>query len=134
MRRLLLLLCTAVATAWALPGTPSHRRPLAPRAASAPRVKRVARARQSPKLRAVAAGGGPAWAGGDDRHHRAGHAAAFLNLLGFTMTGPITPDLAKHFGLPVGGSARVGMLTSACLLYTSPSPRDATLSRMPSSA
>ena len=25
-------------------------------------------------------------------------------------------------------------LTSACLLYTSPSPRDATLSRMPSSA
>ena len=40
-------------------------------------------------------------------------AAAFLNLLGFTMTGPITPDLAKHFGLPVGGSARVGMLTSA---------------------
>ena len=27
-----------------------------------------------------------------------------------------------------------GSLSSACLLYTSPSPRDATLSRMPSSA
>ena len=113
MRRLLLLLCTAVATAWALPGTPSHRRPLAPRAASAPRVKRVARARQSPKLRAVAAGGGPAWAGGVPGSVVAVIAAAFLNLLGFTMTGPITPDLAKHFGLPAGGSARVGMLTSA---------------------
>ena len=113
MRRLLLLLCTAVATAWALPGTPSHRRPLAPRAAAAPRVKRVARARQSPKLRAVAAGGGPAWAGGVPGSVVAVIAAAFLNLLGFTMTGPITPDLAKHFGLPVGGSARVGMLTSA---------------------
>ena len=29
---------------------------------------------------------------------------------------------------------RKGMLTHPCLLYTSPSPRDATLSRMPSSA
>ena len=27
-----------------------------------------------------------------------------------------------------------GIVTTACLLYTSPSPRDATLSRMPSSA
>ena len=32
-----------------------------------------------------------------------------------------------------GGGGRVAML-SDCLLYTSPSPRDATLSRMPSSA
>ena len=31
------------------------------------------------------------------------------------------------------GSAGVGK-TTTCLLYTSPSPRDATLSRMPSSA
>jgi len=38
-------------------------------------------------------------------------AAAFLNLLGFTMTGPITPALAEHFNLEVG--AKVGMLTSA---------------------
>ena len=30
--------------------------------------------------------------------------------------------------------ARQGQRTQACLLYTSPSPRDATLSRMPSSA
>ena len=111
MRRLLLLLCTAVATAWALPGTPSHRRPLAPRAAAAARVKRVARARQSPKLRAVAAGGGPAWAGGVPGSVVAVIAAAFLNLLGFTMTGPITPALAEHFQLPVG--SKVGALTSA---------------------
>ena len=34
-------------------------------------------------------------------------------------------------GLPAWG---VGALVGGCLLYTSPSPRDATLSRMPSSA
>ena len=34
------------------------------------------------------------------------------------------------FGIAILGFA----LTEACLLYTSPSPRDATLSRMPSSA
>ena len=38
-------------------------------------------------------------------------AAAFLNLLGFTMAGPITPALADHFALPVG--SKVGALTSA---------------------
>jgi len=37
--------------------------------------------------------------------------AAFLNLLGFTMTGPITPALGKHFDLQVGAS--FGSLTSA---------------------
>ena len=34
-----------------------------------------------------------------------------------------------HLGLPIVGDRKYG-----CLLYTSPSPRDATLSRMPSSA
>ena len=38
-------------------------------------------------------------------------AAAFLNLLGFTMTIPITPALKRHFSLQVGAS--FGMLTSA---------------------
>ena len=33
-----------------------------------------------------------------------------------------------------GGSAHLPGMIAACLLYTSPSPRDATLSRMPSSA
>ena len=37
--------------------------------------------------------------------------AAFLNLLGFTMAGPITPYLGQHFGLEVG--AKFGSLTSA---------------------
>ena len=37
--------------------------------------------------------------------------AAFLNLLGFTMAGPITPALGQHFGLEVG--AMFGSLTSA---------------------
>mmetsp|Transcript_19605 Transcript_19605/g.26049 ORF Transcript_19605/g.26049 Transcript_19605/m.26049 type:complete len:560 (+) Transcript_19605:135-1814(+) len=38
-------------------------------------------------------------------------AAAFLNLLGFTMAGPITPALGRHFDLTVGAS--FGSLTSA---------------------
>jgi len=38
-------------------------------------------------------------------------AAAFLNLLGFTMTGPISPALGRHFGLEIGAS--FGSLTSA---------------------
>ena len=35
---------------------------------------------------------------------------------------------------PAGGSAFKGSMKNACLLYTSPSPRDRTRSRMPSSA
>jgi len=38
-------------------------------------------------------------------------AAAFLNLLGFTMAGPITPALGQHFQLQVG--SKFGSLTSA---------------------
>ena len=38
-------------------------------------------------------------------------ASAFLNLLGFTMAGPITPALGQHFGLKIGAS--FGSLTSA---------------------
>ena len=40
--------------------------------------------------------------------------------------------LGLQFRNPVGLAA--GLDKNACLLYTSPSPRDATLSRMPSSA
>ena len=47
--------------------------------------------------------------------------------------------IAKAYVLPLGGKNAdeiIGILKeySFCLLYTSPSPRDATLSRMPSSA
>eukprot|EP00592_Proboscia_alata_P001971 CAMPEP_0194369430 /NCGR_PEP_ID=MMETSP0174-20130528/17732_1 /TAXON_ID=216777 /ORGANISM="Proboscia alata, Strain PI-D3" /LENGTH=499 /DNA_ID=CAMNT_0039146363 /DNA_START=348 /DNA_END=1847 /DNA_ORIENTATION=+ len=38
--------------------------------------------------------------------------ASFLNLLGFTMAGPITPTLGQHFGLATA-SAKFGSLTSA---------------------
>ena len=40
---------------------------------------------------------------------------------------------AKVIVTPKAGKG-TGMVRKACLLYTSPSPRDATLSRMPSSA
>ena len=36
--------------------------------------------------------------------------AVFLHLLGFTVTGPITPGLVRHFSLP---PSDVGYLTSA---------------------
>ena len=44
---------------------------------------------------------------------------------------PIVPDEARTFGMD-GMFRQLGIYS--CLLYTSPSPRDATLSRMPSSA
>ena len=37
-------------------------------------------------------------------------------------------------GLPISGKTKLIDGVTGCLLYTSPSPRDATLSRMPSSA
>ena len=43
------------------------------------------------------------------------------------------PDARGHFG-PYGGSFVAETLSHACLLYTSPSPRDKRQSRMPSSA
>ena len=45
----------------------------------------------------------------------------------------VTPDVMTLAKALCGGIAGAAMLTT-CLLYTSPSPRDATLSRMPSSA
>ena len=77
---------------------------------------------RAPLLVAVAAGGPSPWlppAAGplteDSSRERysvlAVLAAAFLNLLGFTMTIPITPVLKQHFSLQVGAS--FGMLTSA---------------------
>ena len=36
--------------------------------------------------------------------------------------------------IPKGMALKLSLLSGNCLLYTSPSPRDATLSRMPSSA
>ena len=58
----------------------------------------------------------------------------------------LTPEIAIKFGMAVGtyfkeGRIAVGMdgrtssdMLRSCLLYTSPSPRDLSTSRMPSSA
>ena len=46
---------------------------------------------------------------------------------------PITKSIAV-FVIFIAASGFLNGLDYACLLYTSPSPRDATLSRMPSSA
>ena len=40
----------------------------------------------------------------------------------------------RLIGVETGGCPHTAIREDACLLYTSPSPRDATLSRMPSSA
>jgi len=47
------------------------------------------------------------------------------------------PDIGKDAGLVAGVepiNVKLGNVYPACLLYTSPSPRDRTRSRMPSSA
>ena len=41
---------------------------------------------------------------------------------------------ATQFGIEYRVANKLSLQHEACLLYTSPSPRDATLSRMPSSA
>ena len=46
----------------------------------------------------------------------------------------IPPRYSESNGLPVEELTLADALRKDCLLYTSPSPRDATLSRMPSSA
>ena len=51
----------------------------------------------------------------------------------------VAPNMTKEnikaiIGGLLIGAGGVGLIASTCLLYTSPSPRDATLSRMPSSA
>ena len=45
----------------------------------------------------------------------------------------IVPDILT-LGKALGGGMPIGVMVSSCLLYTSPSPRDRTRSRMPSSA
>lgn len=94
--------------------------PMAPHAASAVRLRRVA------PLLAMASVGSPAQppapapppappaqpiSRGERLSVLAVLASAFLNLLGFTMTIPITPALKSHFSLQVGAS--FGALTSA---------------------
>ena len=54
-----------------------------------------------------------------------------LFILGFSATGFAGEHCEKKDRDVAATSA---VTTQACLLYTSPSPRDATLSRMPSSA
>ena len=46
----------------------------------------------------------------------------------------VLPTTGRYFQLPYRAMVPKGVENLFCLLYTSPSPRDATLSRMPSSA
>ena len=67
--------------------------------------------------------------------HKGAAAAKFAATTAFNMGGSILKDaaFARLYGSAVAAVVLVPP-TSYCLLYTSPSPRDATLSRMPSSA
>ena len=66
---------------------------------------------------------------------------ASLSATALTLTTAAQPNITSVgtlTGLTVGGTISIGDWTNAinigCLLYTSPSPRDRTRSRMPSSA
>ena len=65
---------------------------------------------------------------GKDTHSRLKHNFGMAQPEGYRKAVRLM-DLAEKFSLPV-----ISFVDTACLLYTSPSPRDATLSRMPSSA
>ena len=73
------------------------------------------------------------------------HIAGFIDELGLDKVHLLGNSLGGHVGLiytrdnidkvaSLSLTASSGLYENACLLYTSPSPRDATLSRMPSSA
>ena len=64
--------------------------------------------------------------GGQERNGRARHAAAGLQEDEEDMEGGLDEDW--------GQDVDIIELQNSCLLYTSPSPRDGLLSRMPSSA
>ena len=55
-----------------------------------------------------------------------------IDVLAFSEIKKIEKDESPHNGYLV--EKNLNALSRSCLLYTSPSPRDATLSRMPSSA
>ena len=67
---------------------------------------------------------------------KAYHKLVALMLMGVVFGGILVGLLAKAYRRKTIGSVAIGTLLYLflCLLYTSPSPRDATLSRMPSSA
>ena len=56
------------------------------------------------------------------------------NLINFMSHAAPASYMYIHATCMTAASASVCIIYYACLLYTSPSPRDATLSRMPSSA
>ena len=65
---------------------------------------------------------------------------AFTDVVDIASTGIVTNKYVKHAGFATGVTVnttagdRPPKHTQHCLLYTSPSPRDGLLSRMPSSA
>ena len=56
------------------------------------------------------------------------------NIIGLGLKVCLEKGYALHLGINDSEYKDIGVEIKACLLYTSPSPRDATLSRMPSSA
>ena len=66
--------------------------------------------------------------------------ALVLTLMGFMAPAAVLSDIIVVWGLSnaeagwLGGALFMGYIATVCLLYTSPSPRDRTRSRMPSSA
>ena len=56
------------------------------------------------------------------------------NYRGLRHKDPVALELAQRWSKVAAVLFAVGAVTGTCLLYTSPSPRDGLLSRMPSSA
>ena len=61
-------------------------------------------------------------------------AVAALTMVAFVLGGGLTSERLRAHGREILTISVAVVLCSVCLLYTSPSPRDGLLSRMPSSA
>ena len=82
----------------------------------------------------LGATGTGSWSGGTGSFSNANSPTAIYTLGSSETTAVLTWTVVPTSGPCASASDNITVNVSTCLLYTSPSPRDATLSRMPSSA
>ena len=85
---------------------------------------------ENAKIKVVGVGGG----GGNAILHMINHDIKGVDFICANTDTQALKSVKSATTLKLGNGLTKGLGAGACLLYTSPSPRDATLSRMPSSA
>ena len=72
--------------------------------------------------------------GNDYGHLKFGHINMNNQLSGIMLRNGLPGQEVEHYMTMISSGAQKGGTINSCLLYTSPSPRDLSTSRMPSSA